>query len=60
MNLNEECLLEYLKEPPSPYGTGAKSSQPYDLEALKPVYRRSRYVSFPVSIILQKVQGLLS
>lgn len=59
-NLNEECLLDFLRESPQAMMAGGSSPQLSELEAMRPVFRRNRYVSFPASILLQKVQGLFA
>jgi hypothetical protein len=60
MNLNEECLLQYLQEVPTPVKKGISQPLINELEALKPIFRKKQYVSFPMNILLKKIQTILS
>jgi hypothetical protein len=59
MNLNEECLLQYLKESALPSKHVSRPTMD-ELEALRPVFRRKKFVSFPLEIILKKIHGFLT
>lgn len=60
MNVNEECLLKYLKEEPAIKRKGLAQPLLNELEALRPIYRRKKFVSFPMNILLNKLETLLN
>lgn len=57
MNLNEECLLQFLKND-LPGGTSALSDQPQPelslTSELRRILRRKHYVSFPQAILIRR------
>ena len=61
MNLNEECLLQYLQHGSNILsGRQALGSQTLDREEWPPIFRKKNYVSSPMAALLTKLQRILT
>lgn len=61
MNLNEECLLQYLQTGSKPYRISTTPTASFETEPklLPTVYRHRHFVSFPVDMVMAQIQRIL-
>jgi hypothetical protein len=57
--LHEDCLLYFLTEQTRDKKITLSEPLVTELESMKPIFRSKKYVSFPMNILLKKLETLL-